>query len=323
MGLKRIQPWFYREFQCIASHCTDSCCIGWEIDVDPESLERYTAVTGAFGDQLRSGIVRDAQGAHFALDEHERCPFLNKSNLCEIYIHLGADSLCGICREHPRFYEWFGDRVEAGLGLCCEEACRLLLSDEAPLRFEEVKTAEEEEAFSGDEELLEALEPVREKVYALLQDRSQPFAQRLECLIPCLTDVQDEWDGFAPMEETEPARAPDKQQILRLCRAMEPIDDGWTQLVARMEAENAPMEAPDWMYEHAAVYLTYRWLLKAAYDGDVLGKGRLIAAYLHILRQMLQSGAVSSSEEGLRLLSKELEYSQENIDLVQAWDWED
>ena len=33
-------PDFYRDFHCIADRCSDSCCIGWEIDIDPDTLAR-------------------------------------------------------------------------------------------------------------------------------------------------------------------------------------------------------------------------------------------------------------------------------------------
>ena len=35
-------PTFYRDFKCIANRCTDSCCIGWEIDID-EDNNKYLA----------------------------------------------------------------------------------------------------------------------------------------------------------------------------------------------------------------------------------------------------------------------------------------
>ena len=120
--MKRIQPYFFERFACIAGACTDSCCIGWEIDIDEKTANQYAAQSGPFGKRLREEIVKEGGVQHFRLKEKERCAFLNDKNLCDIYIHMGEDCLCDICREHPRFYEWFGDRVEAGLGLCCEEA---------------------------------------------------------------------------------------------------------------------------------------------------------------------------------------------------------
>lgn len=37
-------PEYYDEFSCIASRCKDSCCAGWEIDIDEESYEYYRNV---------------------------------------------------------------------------------------------------------------------------------------------------------------------------------------------------------------------------------------------------------------------------------------
>ena len=34
-------PDYYDSFQCIAGDCTDSCCIGWELDIDEESYAAY------------------------------------------------------------------------------------------------------------------------------------------------------------------------------------------------------------------------------------------------------------------------------------------
>ena len=318
--MKRLEPDFFADFRCIAGRCTDSCCIGWEIDVDEETLEQYENLPGELGEELRRSIVREEDAAHFALGEGERCPFLDGHNLCRVITALGEGALCGICREHPRFYEWFGSRVEAGLGLCCEEACRLLLDSDRPLSFVETEDGAPDEPFDGDPGLLRALEPVRARAYAVLQDRSRPFFDRLRSFLSYLTDVQDELDGFPPAETAAQVELPGDDALLELCRSMEPMNDGWPQLAARMQAPGTPVPAPDWVYERAAVYLTYRWLLKAAFDGDVLGKGNLVAGFLCLLRRLLASGAVRSPAEGLRLLSRQIEYSRENTEIVERMD---
>lgn len=112
------------EFVCIADRCKHTCCAGWEIDIDDETLELYNNLPGEFGDKIRASI----EDNHFVLTEEERCPFLNKQNLCDIILKLGEDYLCDICNEHPRFYikNEFGE-YECGYGLSCEEAARLTL----------------------------------------------------------------------------------------------------------------------------------------------------------------------------------------------------
>lgn len=109
--MKQLIPHFYPDFACIASRCSDSCCIGWEIDIDPNTADCYRSCIAdgnPFSHQLSQKICWESP-AHFLLKEDDRCPFLNQDNLCEIYIHLGEQALCEICDQHPRFHEWFGD----------------------------------------------------------------------------------------------------------------------------------------------------------------------------------------------------------------------
>ncbi len=313
-----VKPHFYDAFRCTASACADNCCIGWEIDIDRESFREYQSLPGPVGEAVRAGIA-GGSAPHFRLRPDGRCALLNEHNLCRI--QLAGARLCAVCAEHPRFYEWYGARMEAGLGLCCEEACRLLLADPAPLRFVSQQDGAPEEPFAGDAALLERLTAERERFYALLQDRSRPVFSRLRALLAGAEALQDAWDGFPPGPPTAPPD-PSPEQLLALLREMEPLDADWTQRLARMQgAPDRPETAPDWVYEHAAVYLLYRWFLKAAFDGDILGKARMAVLFPHLARLLLRRGGASTPQEALRLLSKEIEYSQENTDRMQAFDW--
>ena len=49
-------PDYYEKFSCIAGACEDTCCAGWEIDIDDKSYEYYKTVGGAFGEMLRQNI---------------------------------------------------------------------------------------------------------------------------------------------------------------------------------------------------------------------------------------------------------------------------
>lgn len=129
-----VYPDFYFDFSCTASRCRHSCCRGWEIDIDEDTLALYDALTGDIGDTVRRSIERTPT-PHFALTENEDCPFLQPDGLCRLILTLGEESLCDICAEHPRFYNEYPDRIEAGLGLCCEEAVRLLLERDTPLEL--------------------------------------------------------------------------------------------------------------------------------------------------------------------------------------------
>ena len=53
-------PAYYKDFTCIAGRCIDNCCFGgWQIDIDDETIAKYSKVTGAFGDKLHSYVDAD------------------------------------------------------------------------------------------------------------------------------------------------------------------------------------------------------------------------------------------------------------------------
>lgn len=191
-------PDYYDRFRCIASRCTDNCCIGWEIGIDPAALADYQSQPGAFGDRLRAAI-QPGDPPFFALTKSGRCPFLNEENLCDIYRQLGESHLCAICDQHPRFHNWFGAEKESGLGLSCEEAARLILFPAPPrLLCRETPEAPDPDT-ELNPELLAGLRAVREAAFAILAEPSLPLAHRLALLAALGQDLQH-WMDAAPQQ---------------------------------------------------------------------------------------------------------------------------
>ena len=170
-------PEYYPEFRCIASRCGHTCCAGWEIDIDGESLARYERLPGDFGERLRRSLSREGT-PHFILEAGERCPLLNRDNLCDLILHEGEDALCQICRDHPRFRNYFSGRVEMGLGLVCEEAGRLILSWPRPLRLIRLEGDGAESPTEDEAYLFE----IRKRWLASIEEEG-PRARLLETLI--------------------------------------------------------------------------------------------------------------------------------------------
>ena len=142
-------PAYYTRFKCTTGRCRHTCCAGWEIDIDDATLAKYNSIGGNFGERLRNSI--DYSGTpHFMLEEGDKCPFLNDEKLCDIIIRLGEDNICDICRDHPRFRNFWSGRIEIGLGLACESACRLILSDPEPLRITRID-GNDDEALNDEE----------------------------------------------------------------------------------------------------------------------------------------------------------------------------
>ena len=130
-------PEYYEKFSCIASRCKDSCCAGWEIDIDEDSYAYYNSVEGKFGKRLKESMYEadpddDGGGYRFKLKGKKRCAMLNDHNLCDLYTALGEEALCEVCTEYPRFSLIYGDVEQKALSLSCEEVGRILFERTEP-----------------------------------------------------------------------------------------------------------------------------------------------------------------------------------------------
>ena len=298
-----VFPDYYKEFQCIGGSCKHNCCIGWEIDVDPETFAFYRSVSGEFGTRLNSNISRE-DPPHFILGEQERCPFLNKENLCDIILTLGEEHICDICSDHPRFRNELPGRIETGLGLCCEEAARLILSRQAPTALE----------FSGSDDTEDEIIALRDQVIELLQDRSIPVSERVTNMLRLCN-----------------SGLPDKsiKDWAELLLSLERLDEAWTDILIKLinhwdlvdiDGFNRYMADRQTEYEQLLVYLVYRHLANAANPLDLSAKANFAALGYQLIHAL---GAVLWSQHGLfsfqeqvelvRLFSSEIEYSDENL----------
>lgn len=283
--MKLIVPDYYPEFRCIAGDCRHSCCIGWEIDVDADAMQRFLRVEGALGDRLRESI--DRKNGCFRLGEGERCPFLNQEGLCELIIGLGEDCLCQICADHPRFRNFLSGRTEMGLGLCCEAAAELILTRQQPTGFLTLEDGEDDPTDA-------AFLAFREKLLAIVHDRRLPMVQRVEQMLQAcgiaLTVDFAHWAG--------------------ILMDLERLDERWTQCLQRLQAPEQSID-PRWEIplEQLLVYLLFRHLAGALEDGDLQGRVAYCALMWQLLRRMLRDDLT----ELARLYSSEIEYSDENL----------
>lgn len=128
--MKIVVPDYYKDFKCIAGACEDTCCAGWEVDVDEESFRRYKSVEGDLGNRLADVMIpkEEGEGCTFRLTPDKRCPFLNEKNLCDIYTELGESALCETCTYFPRFVHDYGSVREIGPAPSCFTAALLMVN---------------------------------------------------------------------------------------------------------------------------------------------------------------------------------------------------
>ncbi|MBO7179021.1 MAG: flagellin lysine-N-methylase [Clostridia bacterium] len=321
-----IKPDFYKDFKCIADKCTDSCCIGWEIVVDRETSEKYQNIKGDFGEKIRANLVKDEDNEIcFKLDENERCPFLNKDNLCDIIINCGENALCGICREHPRFYNESSESLECGLGLCCEEVCRLLLETDEPLEYLTEVVSEDENSidfYPEDEEYIE-LYNVRAKMFEILNS-DMNFDEKIIVLKVMTEEIINEKFVFDS-----------DGVILKRYEKTEPINKEWTEYFNSLKnniGDYLKKEKPfdeatngDKKYSKILSYIMFRHLSNSVYSDNADLKEYFnfcISAVRFIklcdIKTFCETNKLTLKDriENVKRWSKQIEYSDLNVDIL-------
>jgi len=321
-------PDYAESFRCLAGDCPHSCCIGWEVVLDPDTVERYEAVEGPLGEKLRASMRQDDEGDFCFPLRGGRCPFLDGENLCEIHRALGQEATSITCREHPRFIEDYGPFREITFSASCPEANRLLLSSAAPLTF--VEREDDTPAEEGDA-WLPFLLPLRQRMLESLTDRSRPMKERLGEFLRLARAAQYLLDG-----EKE-ARLPELAQKwkwgsadvtdwelfpagLRLLAGLEALEPDWRDVLKQAETAE-PAAVPEELLERIAVYFAFRYLLKTVNDGDLLSRAQLcVFAVLAVER----IAGVCGLSEALRRFSREVEHNEENVEaLLETFRWGD
>ena len=355
-------PDYYEEFSCIASRCKDSCCAGWEIDIDEDSYTYYKNCEGAFGDRLRESMyVAEDGGYRFKLKGPKRCAMLNDNNLCDLYTALGEEALCEVCTEYPRFSLYYGNVEQKCLSLSCEEVGRILFERNTPVSLVEhempdyYECGQEAEISDEDEEedpaYIAFMERGQNRAVESLQNRRKPIEERMcEFLFfcSCAQDVINHYQANGdrgvlkvPAEQTGgmPWRRcfsyQDFTDRFAIFTEMEELDDEWvntkkefTELFREDTYEALLMKflnSGDYRevdYEQLLVYFTFRYLMNAVYDFDLISYARMVVVATLVVRDMdavrfRRNGGHFTTLDRIdtaRIFSKEVEHSQGNAD---------
>ena len=356
------RPSYMKDFKCIGSACTDTCCAGWEIVIDDTTYEAYKQVEGSFGERLRQQIGEEQGEPYFKLQKGRRCSFLNQENLCDIFIEIGENMLCDICREHPRFYEWFGDYTEMGVGLCCEVAEQLIFASEEKATFDLITEDEEE---NEEDELITLLLQARETAFSIVQNREMSISDRLMLLLDYGSDLQSALDREAVGElEQLAAQWKDAQfqkelrkqneqcritaeegityynDILDVYEKLEILDTDWKEtlyfireqlkeLIGCKKSFDMEYDRRAYEYEHLAVYFLYRYFMQAVYQEDITSPVTFTVLSVLVIQladreRYITTGSFTIEDryEIARRYSKEIEYCTENMDVLADESWE-
>lgn len=296
-----IVPDYYDKFSCIKGDCKHNCCTHWKIDIDSDTYEYYKSVNGEFGARLDCSI-NHADTPCFILDNFERCPFLNEQNLCDIIINLGEEHLCEICDQHPRFTNYIGEREEVGLGLCCEAAAKIIITNQSTVKL------------LGDTDTSDKKVSLRDEIIKILQNRNFKVYERLGQML-CRVGANPPVEDFSHWS--------------RKLLTFEQLDPAWSEILKSVSEDfntdclndfDLFMVDRQTEYEQLAVYFIYRHLISAENQGEISARVafaffgvmfiRAVGAHIY---SKTGSFDIDAQIELARMFSSEIEYSDENL----------
>lgn len=297
--MKLITPSFYKNFKCIAGACPDSCCQGWEVDADEESLAYYKTLSGSLRMRIDSVIDKDEFGnTIFRLADKKRCPFLNQNNLCDMHIAIGGEHTPYTCRTFPRFINDFGGTREMGISFSCPIASDIMWNLTEDFDFVSEINSQPPSLNEIDAELYFKLLSYRKEAYSIVQDRKLEINKRLIRLLDYAAKIQRELDDYKEYaSETD---------FFDIFNHPEVINQEWKEKVKNHNTN--PTFPNDKICENIAMYFLFRYFLTAVYDSDILSKvkmaviGVLIPAYF------------GNDAWTIHLWSKETEHSDINME---------
>lgn len=297
--MKIVKPTFYKTFKCIAGDCPDSCCQGWEVDADSDSLEYYKTLDNSLEIKKRidSVLSKDEfDNTIFTLAPKKRCPFLNDENLCDMHIAIGGEHTPYTCRTFPRFIYDFGATREIGISFSCPVASDMMYNTES-FDFETDINSDLPTLNDIDAEKYFLLYKGRAEAYKIAKDKNKSIRERLNDLLDLGVLLQEK---LFPYDE-----GGDDIAFFDVFKNPELINPEWKEKVENFSLKKVSDTQSN---ENILMYFLYKYLMQAVYDDDALSKIKM--AVLGVLINTY----FGEDSWTVHLWSKETEHSQYNMD---------
>ena len=290
--MKLYAPKYYKDFLCIADKCKHSCCVGWEIDIDESTINKYASLSEDYGQAIQQSITHD-DCPHFTLTADEKCPHLDERGLCKIIKNVGEEYLCDICREHPRFYNFTSRSKEVGLGMACEEACRIIISSDDFDQFIEIAELEDTDL---PEINFNALEH-RETLFNVLKDDTMSFDEKVGMIV-------DYYDIYITTRRSRNALA-----------KLEYLFSEHKELFSKFHIADNPNSDCQKELSRILAYYIYR---HSSEEEDYYGFRSSVGFSLLCTMLVETISEKSNIAEMARIVSEEIEYSESNTALLKS-----
>lgn len=119
----------YDKFKCIADKCKFTCCVGWDINIDTNTYNKWTKVNDDSEYLLSNVKVKQCENKDMYFinkENHEACPFLDKQGLCYVVKNHGEEYLSSTCHMFPRIENVFDYSKELSLSCSCPEVVEII-----------------------------------------------------------------------------------------------------------------------------------------------------------------------------------------------------
>lgn len=303
--MKIVKPVFYKDFRCIAGDCPDSCCQGWEVDADIQSLEFYKTLNPELEIKKRIDSVLDKDefgNTIFTLAPKKRCPFLNDENLCDMHIAIGAEHTPYTCRNFPRFFNTFGATREIGVSFSCPVAADMMYNLDR-WDFEEEFNSDPPELNEIDAQTFYVLRKTRDEIIDVLRDGTLHIRERL------LKMLEISYFLYEGVHITDEIPKSDGLNFFDVFRNPELINPEWEEKVnggVIHPIENTKAN------ENIAIYFIYKYFLTSVFE-DNIAYGVETAVKMAVVGVLINT-YFGSDAWTMHLWSKETEHSQYNMD---------
>lgn len=293
--MKQFEFNYLKYFSCIGGSCAHNCCIGWKIKVNKKAFDNYNALK-----QIDKRFSSDCfDGKDFRLI-NGRCPFLEQDNLCYIIKNYGQKSLCKTCKTHPRFKSFFTGITETGLGLYCEQACKIILSQKSKMKLVLIKDDKKKNNLSPLEKKIFSF---RKKVIDIIQNRALTTEERLAKL-QVLSNIQLNKKSFSDW-------------INVFCKLEKlPFNEFWFDTLRDDESFADTPIGFEKEFEQLLSYLAFRHLSRAIDSLDLRVRlGFVILSFMvinHIFSKAKEQ-TFTALVESCRFFSSTIECSDDNI----------
>lgn len=200
MKVSTFMPKYMKDFKCIGPKCSDTCCAGWDINIDKYTYDKYINSDGKMKDLIKEKFIKnnndnkdDFNYGFMILKDKKRCPFLNSNMLCDIHKDLGEEKLCITCKRYPRVFNIIDGIYEKSGLPSCEEICSKALLNKEKMEFIEAEEDLDEdtieirriidsESFNGSDSMLQYFWDIRVISINIMQLRQFSISERFNII---------------------------------------------------------------------------------------------------------------------------------------------